>query len=237
MSSDLESYDGTPVESIIADSIDWADQGDVFVFLMGPYRRLDPSYLYPGQEYPLPHDPLAPQDECVEPDRVETTLRTICERVSAMTSTTVFLASDVSIPTKRQVESKGLNEPGMAVIDQSIAFARASDGNAFVFTRAGLTTGAGVEAGAIPEHFELRSSAGRVRDPRSFCLFIESEATGDERKQYEPRFSSASIDEMDDAYDLRFRPFVDREHLVRGLVEFVESYVVPLASRTGDSNQ
>lgn len=227
--SDLATYEGTPVKAIIADSVDWADREDVFVFLMGPYRRLDPSYLYPEGDYPLPPDPLAPRDENVDPDRVEATLRTICERVSAETSTTVFLACDVDVPTRREVARNDLDEPGMPVIDQSVAFARASDGSAFVFTKAGLTTGAGVEAGAIPEHFRLRSPDERLRDPRSFCVFVESEKRGDERTRYAQRFSSASIDEMDDAYDLRFRNFVDREHLVRGLVEFVESYVVPLS--------
>ncbi len=232
MSDGLETYEGTPVTAIIADSIEWANEGDVFVFLMEPYRRLDPSYLYPDDEYPFPPDPLAPRDETVDPDRVEATLRTICERVSGETSTSVFLASDVEIPTRREVLRNDLDEPGMAVIDQSIAIARASDGNAFVFTMAGLTTGAGVEAGAIPEHFQLRRQDERRRDPRSLCLFVEAEESGGDRKRYEQRFNSASIDEMDDAYDLRFRPFVDREHLVDGLVAFVESYVVPLASRS-----
>ena len=36
---------------------------------------------------------------------------------------------------------------------------------------------------------------------------------------------------MDDAYDLRFRYFVDREELVERLVDFVEAYVIPLAGR------
>ncbi|MFP8954875.1 hypothetical protein ACLI4Z_18225 [Natrialbaceae archaeon A-arb3/5] len=103
----------------------------------------------------------------------------------------------------------------MAVIDQSVAFALASGGNAFVFTKAGLTTGAGAEAGAIPEYFNLRDEAARRRDPRTFCLFAEAtEAPGEHGRVYEPRFSSASIDEMDDAYDLRFRYFVDRDELV-----------------------
>lgn len=196
---------------------------------MGPYRLLDPSYLYPNDAYPLPDDPLAPGGRTAAPDEIEATLRTICERVSKETSTTVFIASDVDIPTRREAERNSRDEPGMAVIDQSIAFAKASEGNAFVFTKAGLTTGTGAEAGAIPEYFRLRNDIGRLRDPRTFCIFAEATKASTERV-YEPRFSSASIDEMDDAYDLRFRYFVDREEVVDKLVDFVEAYVVPLSS-------
>lgn len=229
--SSLETYDGTPIGEIIARSIPWTNDSDVFVFLMGPYRIIDPSYLYSEGEYPLPPDPLAPAGSSPNADEIVRTLRSICERVSDETSTTMFLASDVDIPTKREVSQNALDEPGMAVIDQSIAFARASDGNAFVFTKAGLTTGAGAEAGAIPEHFDLRRRTERSRDPRTFCIFAEAEESSDDRRTYEPKFSSASIDEMDDAYDLRFRYFVDRTDLVDKLVDFVESYVVPLSDR------
>lgn len=227
----LDTYEGRPIETIVAESVPWADPEDLFVFLMGPYRRLDPAYLYPDDEYPLPADPLAPQNG--DPTAVEETLRTVARRVSAATSTTVFLASDVDLPTRREVAREGLAEPGMAVIDQSVAFARASDGCAFVFTKAGLTTGVGAEVGAIPEHFRFRTPDERRRDPRTCCLFVEAVERSGGGRQYERRFSSASIDEMDDAYDLRFRPFVDREHLVEGLVGFVESYVVPLARGPG----
>lgn len=227
----LTTYEGTPIRTIIAQSIPDAEPDDTFVFLMGPYRLLDPSYLYPDAEYPLPSDPLAPDRSTGAPDEIEATLRTICERVSAETSTTVFIASDVDIPTKQEAERTECDETGMAVIDQSIAFAKASEGNAFVFTKAGLTTGAGAEAGAIPEYFRLRNDVGRLRDPRTFCIFAEATADS-ERNVYEPRFSSASIDEMDDAYDLRFRYFVDRPELVDTLVDFIEAYVVPLSSST-----
>lgn len=227
----LTEYEGTPIESIIARSIPNAAPDDVFVFLMGPYRLLDPSYLYPDDGYPLPSDPLAPRGDAA-PDAIEATLRTICDRVSSQTGATAFIASDIDIPTRREAERDNLAEPGMAVIDQSVAFAEASDGNAFVFTKAGLTTGAGAEAGAIPEYFRLRDEENRLRDPRTFCIFAEAErASGETGPMYEPRFSSASIDEMDDAYDLRFRYFADREELVERLVDFVEAYVVPLAGR------
>lgn len=225
----LTEYRGREIEAIIADSVPAADLSDVFVFLMGPYRLLDPSYLFPDEGYRLPPDPLAPTAERVAPDRIEATLRTICERVTEETAATAFIASDVDIPTKREVARDDLDEPGMSVIDQSVAFAKASDGSAFVFTKAGLTTGAGAEAGAIPEHFGLRSREDRLRDPRTLSILAEAEPSDDGRNTYVPKFSSASIDEMDDAYDIRFRYFTDRDDLVEKLVDFVESYVVPLS--------
>lgn len=229
--TDLTEYRGRDVETIIADSISVADPSDIFVFLMGPYRLLDPSYLYPDEDYPLPPDPLAPAAERVAPDQIEATLRTVCERVTEETAATAFIATDIDIPTKHEVARDDLGEPGMSVIDQSVAFAKASDGNAFVFTKAGLTTGTGAEAGAIPEQFRLRSRDDRLRDPRTLSILAEAEPSDDGRNTYVPKFSSASIDEMDDAYDIRFRYFTDRDDLVRKLVDFVESYVVPL-SRT-----
>lgn len=36
------------------------------------------------------------------------------------------------------------------------------------------------------------------------------------------------MDEMDDAYDLRFRYFETRDDLIEVFVTFVESYVLPL---------
>lgn len=226
---DLTEYDGTPMETVIRQSIPYADPDGPLVFLMGPYRLLDPTYLYPGESYPLPPDPLAPNGDGVAPDAIEATLRTICERVSAATPATVFIASDVDVPTRTEAARSDRSEPGMAVIDQSVAFANASAGSAFVFTKAGLTTGAGAEAGAIPEQFRLRDETARRRDPRTLCIFAEATRTDDGRT-YEPRFRSASIDEMDEAYAIRFRYFDDRPALVDALVDFVEAYVVPLAA-------
>ncbi|THE65023.1 hypothetical protein D8Y22_10480 [Salinadaptatus halalkaliphilus] len=228
----LTEYEGASIEARIARSIPEADPDDPFVFLMGPYRLLDPSYLYPDDSHPLPYDPLAPRDGGAAPDAIEATLRTICDRVSEATGVTAFIATDVDIPTRREAERENLAESGMAVIDQSVAFAKASVGSAFVFTKAGLTTGAGAEAGAIPEYFRLRAGKNRRRDPRTFCIFAEaSQRKSGTGSVYEPRFSSASIDEMDDAYDLRFRYFVDRGELAERLIDFVEAYVIPLVGR------
>lgn len=201
----LDAYEGTPVEDIVHDSLPYGDRTDPLVFLMGPYRLLDPSYLYPDDGYALPPDPLAPSQSTADPDLVESTLRAVAERVTEATAATVFIASDVEIPTRTDVARNDLVEPGLAVIDQSVAFAAASTGSAFVFTKAGLTTGVGAEVGAIPEYFGLRSPETQTRDPRTFCIFAEAAPTPGDANTYDPKFSSASIDEMDDAYDVRFR--------------------------------
>jgi len=226
----LDTYRGEPIRDRIHDSLPYGNSSDPLVFLMGPYRLLDPDYLYDDDgDRSLPPDPLAPDSTRGEPDLIEATLRTVAERVSAETGATAFIASDVDIPTRTEVERDGLSEPGLSVIDQSVAFAEASAGNAFVFTKAGLTTGVGAETGAIPEYFRLRDETGRRRDPRTFKIFSEAEPSDDDRRTYEPKFSSASINEMDDAYDIRFGYFTSREHLVETLIVFVESYVEPLA--------
>ena len=223
--SDLDTYEDEPIKEIIKESVQ-ASSSDKLVFLMGPYRLLNPSYLYPADEYPLPSDPLAPNENTADPDLIETTLRSMAKEVSSETSATCFIASDIDIPTRQEVKTRDLNEPGMPDIDQSVAFAKASEGNAFIFTKAGLTTGVGAEAGAIPEYFRLRDSGAASKDPRSFHIFSEAELT--DKGTYETVFSSASIDEMDDAYDIRFGYFENREKLVERIIVFIESYLDPL---------
>lgn len=228
--SSLEDYQGKPISEIIKRSTPEEMDSDVFLFIMGPYRLLDPSYLYPDRtEFDLPPDPLAPATKGVDSDEIEATLRNVCQRISEATGVTAFIASDVEIPTKREVERKKLDEPGMTVIEQSLAFASASEGNAFIFTKTGLTTGVGCESGAIPEHFALRSENDRTRSPETFCIFEDADYDPN-TDTYQPKFGSASIDEMDKTYDLRFRYFADRRDLVDSLVSFVESYVVPSVS-------
>lgn len=225
----LEEYQGKSIREWIKQSAPTERKAETLLFVMGPYRLLDPAYLYPNSDdFELPPDPLAPRTSRngVDPDEIEATLRGICRKLSERTGVTAFLASNVDIPTKREVERDELTEPGMSVIEQSLAFARASEGSAFIFTKAGLTTGVGCESGAIPEHFALRSPEKRKRSPETFCIFQDANYdpnTG----TYEPKFGSASIDEMDKTYDIPFRYFDDREDLVNSLTTFVESYVVP----------
>lgn len=229
--SSLETYQDETIRDHIKRSAPVKQESEIFLFVMGPYRLFDPAYLYPNNDsFDLPPDPLAPRTsrDGIDPDEIEATLRGLCRKLSQRTGVTAFLASDVNIPTKRQVERDGLDEPGMSVIEQSLAFAEASEGNAFIFTKAGLTTGVGCESGAIPEYFALRSSTERRRPSETFCIFEDAEYDS-ETGTYESKFGSASIDEMDKTYDIPFRYFTDREDLLDALTSFVESYVVPSA--------
>lgn len=227
--SSLEKYQGDSIRDVITQSVPANRKSDVLLFVMGPYRLLDPAYLYTNDDdFDLPPDPLAPQTSRsgVDPDEIEATLRGVCQKLSERTDVTAFLASEVDIPTKREVEREDLDEPGMSVVEQSLAFAAASEGNVFVFTKAGLTTGVGCESGAIPEYFGLRSPEERARSPETFCILEDANYDSD-TGTYEPKFASASIDEMDKTYDIRFRYFADKEDLLDSLTSFVESYVVP----------
>jgi hypothetical protein len=117
----------------------------------------------------------------------------------------------------------------MPVVDQSVAFAAASDASAFVFTKASLTTGVGAEAGAVPESSGLRAD-DPSRPPELCRIFAEAKrAERDGRTYLEPRFASASIDEMDEADDLPISHFADREQLIEKLTRFVEGDVFELA--------
>lgn len=225
----LESYQNESIREHVIRSVPTERRSEILLYVMGPYRLLDPAYLYPGNDdFDLPADPLAPKtsQSGIRPDEIEATLRGICEKLSKRTGVTAFLASEVDIPTKREVKREELDEPGMSVIEQSLAFAEASEGNAFIFTKAGLTTGVGCESGAIPEYLALRSPEERRCPPKTLCIFEDADYDS-ETRTYEPKFGSASIDELDKTYDIPFRYFTDREDLVDSLTSFVESYTVP----------
>lgn len=226
---ELADYGGEPTEEIIHRSVPYGTPDEPLVFLMGPYRLLDPAYLFSDGDYRLPPDPLAPGDDTVPSDSIADTLREVAKRVSEETPTTVFIASDVEIPTVQEANERELAEPGLSVIEQSLAFASASAGNVFVFTKAGLTTGVGAEAGALPEYFDLRDESSSRRDPRTLCILAEGELVGEgEQRHYEPKFGSASISEMDRTYGIQYRHFADKSDLADAIISFIESYVMPL---------
>ncbi|RXK51210.1 DUF7509 family protein [Halorientalis pallida] len=113
--------------------------------------------------------------------------------------------------------------------DQSVAFAAASDASAFVFTRAGLTIGAGAEAGAIPEYFGFRDDEPS-RPPELCRIFAEANRVERDGRTYlEPQFASASIDEMDAASDVPVAHFAEYDELLDKLIGFVEGDVFELA--------
>jgi hypothetical protein len=66
--------------------------------------------------------------------------------------------------------------------------------------------------------------------PETRVRSVSSPKVRESGRDVRPDVQQRSIDEMDDAYDLRFRYFETREDLIDQLVTFVESSVVPLHS-------
>jgi len=187
-----------------------------YVYVMGPYTAFDATYPFPDADKldsPFIEDPLFdPQKHLHKTNRhsYETALADLCESIREELGARAFLATDIkTIPT---VEEAPSGEPGMSVLDQSVAFAAVSDAVIFVFTDAGLTTGAGSEVGAILSDYNLRRKNPEPnRKPRKrIGLFLHEE------------FSSASIDEVPYTYDIPTRDFTSRDHLQRRIQGFLE---------------
>jgi hypothetical protein len=184
---------------------------------MGPYTAFDASYAYPDAaalQSSFIEDPLF--DPETHPDTTgretyEAALAELCDDLRAEFGVRAFLATDIrTIPTKADA---GPNEPGMSVLEQSIAFAACSDAVVFVFTNAGLTTGAGSEVGAILGEFQLRR--GHPREPlkpRQRIGIFQHEA-----------FESASIEEIPYTYGIGTREFATRPDLVDDIKGFLEN--------------
>ncbi|GAB3025056.1 DUF7509 family protein [Natronobiforma cellulositropha] len=190
---------------------------DVFVYVMGPYTAFDASYAYEDADEldsPFFADPLFDPDRHVTEDGrgdYRLALEEFCADLRAALGVRAFVATDVGIPTKRQVDREGLDEPGMTPLDQSVEFAAVSDAVLFVFTAAGLTTGVGSEVGAVLGEFNLRwNDPADERKPRErLRLFVG------------PSFSSASIGEITPAYGVDCIEFDSRTDLHRKSQQFL----------------
>jgi hypothetical protein len=187
-----------------------------YVYVMGPYTAFDATYSFPDAsklESPFIEDPLFDPEKHL--NRIgrhtyEAALADLCESIRANLGARAFLATDIkTIPTIQEASGQ---EPGMSVLDQSVAFAAVSDAVVFVFTDAGLTTGAGSEVGAILSDFNLRGENSEPdRKPRKrIGLFLHSE------------FSSASIDEVPYTYDIPTRDFTSNDTLLSRIQGFLE---------------
>lgn len=197
-----------PRESPIRDSF--------YVYVMGPYTAFDATYSFPNAnklDRPFIEDPLfVPQKHLnnIARHSYEAALADLCESIRGKFGARAFLATDIkTIPTVKEAAG---TEPGMSVLDQSVAFAAVSDAVIFVFTDAGLTTGAGSEVGAILSDFNLRRENPEPdRKPRKrIGLFLHDE------------FSSASINEVPYTYDIPTREFTSADHLLRRIQGFLE---------------
>jgi hypothetical protein len=189
-------------------------EDDVFVYVMGPYTAFDATRAYSeaGElASPFIEDPLFDPDRHVTDDgrgSFEAALDELCGTLRAEFGVRAFLATDVGIPTDRASDD---DEPSLSVLDQSVAFSAVSDAVVFVFTRAGLTTGAGAEVGAILGEFHLRrANPEPVRKPRERVRVFTHEG-----------FSSASIDEVPATYGVDAIPFDEKADLVRKIQQFL----------------
>lgn len=214
------SYDGDPVidhvERCAPVPLKSPTSQPFYVYVMGPYTAFDANYSFPGAgklKSPFIEDPLFNPD--IHPNKIgrhtyEAALADLCELIRAELGARAFLATDIkTIPTVKEASG---GEPGMSVLDQSVAFAAVSDAVIFLFTDAGLTTGAGSEVGAILSDFNLRRENPEPdRKPRKRTgLFLHDE------------FSSASIDEVPYTYGVSVREFTSKDHLLSRIQGFLE---------------
>lgn len=186
-----------------------------YVYVMGPYTAFDATISFPDAdelESRFIDDPLFDPDKHLQKigrHSYEAALADLCEMIRGDLGARAFLATDIkTIPT---VQEAG-EDSGMPVLDQSIAFAAVSDAVVFIFTNAGLTTGAGSEVGAILSEFNLRRDNPEPdRKPRKrIGLFPHDE------------FSSASIEEVPYTYDVPIREFTSKETLLNRIQGFLE---------------
>jgi hypothetical protein len=100
----------------------------------------------------------------------------------------------------------------MTPIEQSIAFARASNAVLFIFPYAGIPIGVASEAGALCEHFNLRAA-----DPAE-----RTKPRGRSRLFREAGIGSATVEEFEYDYNLTFAVYESREELLHSIKRFLQ---------------
>lgn len=200
-------YDGTPICKIIDDHIPPA-KNDFLVYVMGPYTAFDAEKAYDDADEldsAYIEDPLFQPDKHITDGKAtyEAALTDLCSIIRDKFEVRPFIASDVPIPTTEDVEKEDLDEPGLAVPDQSVEFAAVSHAVIFIFSKAGLNGGVGGEAGAILGEFNLRrrTRSNPIKPRERFRLFGG------------PGYSSAMINEMSDSYGVPKLEFESQEEL------------------------
>ena len=97
--------------------------------VMGTYTAFNAEYVYDEADElksPFISDPLFDPETHVTKDgtgSIEHALADICKILCEQLGVRAFIATDIGIPTKRDVEEKDLDEPGMKLLDQSVEFA------------------------------------------------------------------------------------------------------------------
>lgn len=191
---------------------------EFLVYVMGPYTPFDLEYAYPETDLDTPYV----DSELFDPERhedMEASLRDVCSALRDDPGVRAFVATDVDIPTAREVEKTGREVEGCSPLDQSIKFARVSDAVVFVLDEAGRNAGVASEIGAILGEFDLRlRSSGPPRKPRRRFRIYVSES-----------FSSASIEEIPYGFGVDVYRYESEDDLLANLRQFVTA--VEYASR------
>lgn len=192
--------------------------GDFLVYVMGPYTPFDLSYAYPESDLDTPYV----DSELFDPERhadMEATLKEVCSMLRAEPGVRAFVATDVGVPTERDVEEVDRKVRGLSPLDQSIEYARVSDAVAFVLDEAGRNAGVASEIGAILGEFDLRlRNSDRPRKPRRRFRIYVSET-----------FSSASIEEIPHGFGVDIYRYESESDLLANLRHFISA--VEYASR------
>ena len=208
-------YNGKPIIEIIDDNIPVAEH-NFLVYVMGPYTAFNAEYAYDDADElksPYIQDPLfCPERHIVDGmSDYESALSDLCDQIRSEMGVRPFIATDIDIPTKSEVDGNDLSEPGMGVLDQSVEFAGVSNAVIFIYSAAGLNAGVGAEAGAILGEFNLRNrSDENKKKPRlRFRIFHNED------------FSSGSIDEIPDSYGIDTLGFTSKEELIGQIKAYI----------------
>lgn len=208
-------YNGTPVRDLILRDAPDAPLSEYLVYVMSAYTAYDLQQALDGYEEQVALPELYPPDALFDPDvhdSMEAAIQDLCGGIREAANVRAFIATDVSIPTITEVQNDDLDEPGMTPLEQSIAFARESNAVLFVFPYAGIPTGVASEAGALCEHFNLRATdpADRTKPRERFRLFREAGV------------GSATVEEFEFDYELRFAVYESQEELVHTIKRFLQ---------------
>jgi|AntDeeMetagen134_2_1112570.scaffolds.fasta_scaffold01904_7 hypothetical protein len=211
----MEEYDGTPVRDLILRDAPDAPLSEYLVYVMSAYTAYDLQQALDGYEEQVNLPELYPPDALFDPEvheSMEAAIGDLCGEIREATNARAFIATDVNIPTITEVQNDDLDELGMTPLEQSIVFAQESNAVVFVFPYAGIPIGVASEAGALCEHFKLRAAdpADRTKPRDRFRLFREAGV------------GSATVEEFEFDYELKFAVYESRDELVHTIKRFLQ---------------
>lgn len=220
-SAELAGYDAVSIRERILDSTPAPNSEqhcDFLVYVMGAYTPFDLSYVDPNADL----DARYVDSELFDPENhedMEEALQNVCSALREDPGVRAFVATDVGIPTVRDLETSKRDENGRTPLDQSIEYALISDAVVFVLDEAGLNAGVASEIGTILGEFDLRLQNPELpKKPRRRVRIYCSKA-----------FSSASIEEIPHGFGVDIYRYDSRVDLLENLRQFVTT--VEMASK------